>query len=88
MSRPAGAQTDAGAPSGAGARIIRDSRACSSVDRASASGAEGRRFESCRARQYPFAENALRQREREAKRVRPRRESSATNSGPAETIRS
>jgi hypothetical protein len=27
-------------------------RACSSVDRASASGAEGRRFESCRARQY------------------------------------
>ena len=26
--------------------------ACSSVDRASASGAEGRRFESCRARQY------------------------------------
>src|SRR5450759_731971 len=29
-------------------------RACSSVDRASASGAEGRRFESCRARQYPL----------------------------------
>jgi hypothetical protein len=28
----------------------RGSRACSSVDRASASGAEGRRFESCRAR--------------------------------------
>ena len=29
-------------------------RACSSVDRASASGAEGRRFESCRARQEPL----------------------------------
>ncbi len=28
----------------------RGPRACSSVDRASASGAEGRRFESCRAR--------------------------------------
>jgi hypothetical protein len=32
-------------------RYHRRSRACSSVDRASASGAEGRRFESCRARQ-------------------------------------
>jgi hypothetical protein len=31
------------------------SRACSSVDRASASGAEGRRFESCRARQCHFS---------------------------------
>ena len=31
--------------------LKRGSRACSSVDRASASGAEGRRFESCRARQ-------------------------------------
>ncbi len=29
---------------------VRKPRACSSVDRASASGAEGRRFESCRAR--------------------------------------
>ena len=32
--------------------IIPVSRACSSVDRASASGAEGRRFESCRARHF------------------------------------
>ena len=32
-------------------RYHSDPRACSSVDRASASGAEGRRFESCRARQ-------------------------------------
>src|SRR3990172_3399332 len=33
----------------------RNPRACSSVDRASASGAEGRRFESCRARHFqPF----------------------------------
>ena len=32
-------------------RVRGGSRACSSADRASASGAEGRRFESCRARQ-------------------------------------
>ena len=44
----------------------RDSRACSSADRASASGAEGRRFESCRARHR----NLVRQRERQARRTR------------------
>jgi hypothetical protein len=33
-------------------------RACSSADRASASGAEGRRFESCRARHNPLLSSA------------------------------
>ena len=47
------------------------SRACSSVDRASASEAEGRRSESCRARQS----NLGRQRKRQAVGVRRRRES-------------
>ena len=51
--------------SAAGARIIRDSRACSSVDRASASGAEGRRFESCRARHC----NLFGQRQRQSVRI-------------------
>ena len=37
----------------------RGPRACSSVDRASASGAEGRRFESCRARQTACGRNSL-----------------------------
>ena len=41
------------------------SRACSSVDRASASGAEGRRFESCRARHF----NPLGQRQRQSARA-------------------
>ena len=45
--------------------MIARPRACSSVDRASASGAEGRRFESCRARHY----NLFRQRERQSVRV-------------------
>jgi hypothetical protein len=45
-------------------RYDRVSRACSSVDRASASGAEGRRFESCRARHY----NLFRQRQRQSVR--------------------
>src|SRR6185503_6335263 len=35
--------------------MVDASCACSSVDRASASGAEGRRFESCRARHIPRA---------------------------------
>ena len=47
--------------SAARARIIRDSRACSSVDRASASGAEGRRFESCRARHFNLFGQSQRQ---------------------------
>ena len=46
-------------------RYDRGSRACSSVDRASASGAEGRRFESCRARHF----NLVWQRDRQSVRI-------------------
>jgi hypothetical protein len=63
-------------------RYDRSPRACSSVDRASASGAEGRRFESCRARQRHIfrgrrregsggCHDLLRKRDREAHGRRP-----------------
>ena len=53
-------------------------RACSSVDRASASGAEGRRFESCRARHY----NLFRQRQRQSVRVVRRGKPDTDDLGP------
>ena len=63
--------------------MIRRPRACSSVDRASASGAEGRRFESCRARQSDL----LRQSQRPPVRI-GRLSRTQTISGPATVIRS